>query len=349
MRRRQKLTLSNIQLGNTQDVPVAPYAHHLTSDSTSSLLDDGNPTSFAICIEAHDQAAHLTPYTLSSADRALAILEQEGQAFEEVRQLLEDDSEGASIIEERVTLLRPHVQDLVHLECPASSNNVQQNARAQTQFINGMVDLALWIRGQATPSRDSGKLARRVLLHCADGYTETSVLAITYIMLTRRCSTPDAYLFLQNEAQRSFFVYPADSKILSRVEERVRDVLVREDQEELAAKSGRWDESLEEEVEITSSGMERSDSGYVSNSSTPTKSSMSMLLGGGGRSKRSASPPARAPTPREEAPLPQVPAMDLATPESHPWFFADTFEGQFPSRILPFLVSLAPFSQPSES
>lgn len=58
----------------------------------------------------------------------------------------------------------------------------------------------------------------RILLHSMDGYTETSVLALSYLMHARRCSLPEAYLELQIERARSFFVCPGDMGVLRRVE-----------------------------------------------------------------------------------------------------------------------------------
>lgn len=58
----------------------------------------------------------------------------------------------------------------------------------------------------------------RILLHSMDGYTETSVLALSYIMHARRCNLPEAYLELQLEKNRSFFVCPGDMGVLRRVE-----------------------------------------------------------------------------------------------------------------------------------
>lgn len=58
----------------------------------------------------------------------------------------------------------------------------------------------------------------RILLHSMDGYTETSVLALSYVMYARRCNLPEAYLELQIERNRSFFVCPGDMGVLRRVE-----------------------------------------------------------------------------------------------------------------------------------
>ncbi|KAK4047558.1 tyrosine/serine/threonine protein phosphatase pps1 [Microbotryomycetes sp. JL201] len=344
----------NVWLGNGQDVPCAPFAYHYSSDSASSLSDDNaNPLSLAICIEAHDTAAPLSLSTLAAADRTLTLLERTGMAFDEVRRLVEDDCDPTKLVEMHTDVLRPHVQDIVHLETPASISRAGSNGRARAQFINELVDTALWMRMQATPDMDSNKVPRRILLHCTDGYTETSLLALTYVMLVKRCSAPDAYLDLQQECGRSFFVYPADYKAMPLIEQRVRDVLEREAQEKRDARRGQWDDETEHgHPSVASSGMERSDSGYVSNdgnsSSSQRQSIMSAFFGRASSKKKT--------TGSDKVEVVQVdgcqnvtherdalrdpftePELELSTAQSHPWFYADTFDGHFPSRILPYL------------
>ncbi|KAG8977287.1 tyrosine/serine/threonine protein phosphatase pps1, partial [Tulasnella sp. 427] len=75
----------------------------------------------------------------------------------------------------------------------------------------------------------------RILLHAGDGYTETSVLALSYIMLTGNKTLPEAYLELQVNRSRSFFVYAADVGVLRRVEQRLK--LEREREREKIAAS----------------------------------------------------------------------------------------------------------------
>ncbi|SGY47307.1 BQ5605_C001g00519 [Microbotryum silenes-dioicae] len=361
--------LHNVWLGNAQDVPQAPYAQALSNDSSSSLLDDGNPLSFSICIEAHDQAANVSAAILRDADRNLNDLEAQGQAYEEVRQLLDDeiDTTASQLGEERVKILRPHVHDLVHFECPSTSTNcVAPNSsshttkRAQTQFVNALVELAVWMRRQACPD-DTSRLPRRILLHCGDGYTESSLLAVTYVMVAGGGrNAAEAYLYLQESAQRSFYIYPQDYQLLPMIERRVIDVLCREEQEWLATrKSMSWQltaspmaPSRSSSVssingggeEPTSTGMERSDSGYVSNSSTPTKTSKFVQAVRGALSSSSSNSCDDA----EMRPRSPSPDAELAqqwfsskprpsNPSNSPWFYAPVFDGHFPSRILPFL------------
>lgn len=72
---------------------------------------------------------------------------------------------------------------------------------------------------------------RRVLLHCGDGYTETAVLALSYLMYSRELSLPEAYLHLQLQCKRSFFVYARELPLLKKIEEKlVAERKVREKQ-----------------------------------------------------------------------------------------------------------------------
>lgn len=61
----------------------------------------------------------------------------------------------------------------------------------------------------------------KILIFSADGYTESSVLALMLLMAWRKLSLPEAYLCLQNEKRRSFFVYTADVPMLKRIEMRI--------------------------------------------------------------------------------------------------------------------------------
>lgn len=315
----------NVFLGNTQDVPLpsSMSGRPLSSDSASSILND-NPLGVAVCIEAHDQALNPSAQMLASTERTLHDLEAEARAFQEVTTLLHagvtvaDDASsryrstcGAEYNEfDDEVVLRVPVDSIAHLECQSTGAGASGNNL--TQFINSLVNLAGWIIDQSTPATD--KLPRRVLLHCNDGYTETSLLALTYVMLVRRCNAPEAYLYLQHQAERSFFVYPADVATLTKIEQRVGQVIRRADAE-------REREQIRLSTEKESSPMERSDSGYVED----------------GNEGSAAGPAWAIKAAKVERALPALPELKLSRPEDQPWFFGSTFEGHFPSRILPFL------------
>ncbi|GJJ71361.1 hypothetical protein EMPS_03711 [Entomortierella parvispora] len=63
--------------------------------------------------------------------------------------------------------------------------------------------------------------AHQVLIHCMDGYTETALLALAVVMVHYRLSLAEAYLKLQTDLGRSFFVYPNDSIMMLEVEKQI--------------------------------------------------------------------------------------------------------------------------------
>jgi dual specificity MAP kinase phosphatase len=174
------------------------------------------------------------------------------------------DADAAQPAAAQRTSVVPKPENIIHLECAASSSGF--NAMGQEQAIESIVQLCQWIKKQAQPGqmaspvpsaaaaanassllagafRSSGHgprsqshgatpllgsapaqashSPRRVLLHCGDGYTETSILALAYLMYSRDLSLPDAYLDLQLRCKRSFFVYARDMAFLKRVEARM--------------------------------------------------------------------------------------------------------------------------------
>ena len=76
--------------------------------------------------------------------------------------------------------------------------------------------------GSSSPYRYSAGSVRtrpvKVLVYSADGYTESSVLALCLLMVMSGLSLPQAYLELQVVKKRSFFVYQSDLGLLKKVE-----------------------------------------------------------------------------------------------------------------------------------
>ncbi|GAA5903547.1 tyrosine/serine/threonine protein phosphatase PPS1 [Sporobolomyces salmoneus] len=296
----------NVWLGNSQDVPIVSNqrSRSPSPDSASSLLDDGNPLSYAVCIEVHDSAPLHSSNILGQAEHALDVLQEQGQAYEDVQRLLQ----GEQVYHEKTTIVRPQLEDIIHLEALSSPMSLGNSHRARTAYVHKTVDLALWIRDQASPAYHTNRLPRRILLHCPDGYTETTLLALTYVMINRRCHAAEAYLYLQEDSERSFYVYPTDKETILKLEQRVKDILAREDEEEDRAIE--WHNS---QRAVESAGMERSDSGFVDSTDDTITVEHKPIS------------------------LPQRTEMRLSSPSLDPWFFGQTFEGHFPSRILPYL------------
>lgn len=83
-----------------------------------------------------------------------------------------------------------------------------------------VVELVYYLR-KLVEGRDKAARKRRVLVHCQDGYTESSIIVLAYIMSSLSCSLPEAFLHLQLQAKRSFFLYPSDKPLLRKVDARL--------------------------------------------------------------------------------------------------------------------------------
>ncbi|KAJ0425547.1 hypothetical protein BJY00DRAFT_298587 [Aspergillus carlsbadensis] len=71
------------------------------------------------------------------------------------------------------------------------------------------------------PMTDIPKKARKILIHCPDGYTESSLLVIAYTMFSEGTPASEAWLRLHREKKRNFFAYPSDVSYLRNVQERI--------------------------------------------------------------------------------------------------------------------------------
>ncbi|KAK9779020.1 hypothetical protein SCAR479_04256 [Seiridium cardinale] len=63
--------------------------------------------------------------------------------------------------------------------------------------------------------------ARKVLIHCADGYTESTMLGIAYYSFSTGRPVPDAWLNLHTTEKRNFFAYPTDVALLTAISTRL--------------------------------------------------------------------------------------------------------------------------------
>lgn len=62
---------------------------------------------------------------------------------------------------------------------------------------------------------------RKILIHCGDGYTESTMLGIAYYSFSTGRSIPDAWLNLHTTLGRNFFAYPADVSLLTSIAPRL--------------------------------------------------------------------------------------------------------------------------------
>jgi dual specificity MAP kinase phosphatase len=69
------------------------------------------------------------------------------------------------------------------------------------------------------PSRSTSE--KKILIHCTDGYTETSLLALAYFMYAEGLPVHEAWVRLHREKGRNFFAYPSDVALLTSIQPRI--------------------------------------------------------------------------------------------------------------------------------
>lgn len=70
------------------------------------------------------------------------------------------------------------------------------------------------------PTKTSSR-PRKILIHCLDGYTESTMLAIAYYSYSTGRAVPDAWLHLHTSMKRNFFAYPTDVALLTSIATRL--------------------------------------------------------------------------------------------------------------------------------
>ncbi|KAH9448542.1 hypothetical protein Pst134EA_027852 [Puccinia striiformis f. sp. tritici] len=282
----------NVWLGNSADVPLPK--EDLAASRQRSAFDDRPSTvtshfakadeygnaPYDVCIEAHDQAAITPSLQFNINQNYLDHIKQRAQS-----------GNTADLAE------------IIHMEVPSTGQSCS-GALSRDKLVRYLVELCVWVKKIAKPADTPGRLGRKVLLHCHDGYTETSLFALSYIMYDRGCTLPEAYLHLQNEQNRSFFVYPADVQLLRRVESRMEQEL----NEQRKAQMNR--------VTLDEPSRNLFLRGCVSFGSSSAQNS-----------KAAVTPPLTS----------CGPATPRPARAQHPWFYDSRFDGHFPSRILPFV------------
>ena len=70
------------------------------------------------------------------------------------------------------------------------------------------------MRDEITPE-PSPMSDRHILIHCTDGYTESTFLALAYLIFAEGITAHEAWVKLHTELGRSFFAFEVDLKTLS--------------------------------------------------------------------------------------------------------------------------------------
>jgi dual specificity MAP kinase phosphatase len=244
-------------------------------------------------------------------------------------------------------------REYISIDCAGSCRTFTGQMRNLHVMTERVIELVTFLRKQI-----EGKEKRKVLVHCQDGYTESSIIVLAYIMASMSISLPEAFLHLQQNANRSFFLYPSDKPLLRRIddvlflERRKKAKLLIESTADTPSSSPERSTSPTESISSLASGKSNtgtSPSTFGSNLTSRDKWRSWSFFGAMPRSEdatrsqleaQEAEALAKEKEKALQLALGVVAEQDAggsaATKAARQWFDDGRFDG-FPSRILPFL------------
>lgn len=294
----------------------------------------GSKVSFDLCLKASECADMPSTSAISSTYRKLLEMDRRRHASEEnnhawtaspatvaLRNLLSpvQSPTTASPDSGSKRLASPTAYDMtrrrhsrleeeyVSLDCAGSCRTITGQMRNLNTMSDRVVELVYFLR-KVVEGRDKSGTKRRILVHCQDGYTESSIIVLSYIMSSLSISLPEAFLHLQLNAKRSFFLYPSDKPLLRRIDARMAG--------DRKAKA----------IKLVSA---------IPNSS-PTSSRWKSWGLGLGKNGDSPDPKTQTVEVARDLLVDEEKGGSAAAHEARVWFDDQRFDG-FPSRILPFL------------
>jgi dual specificity MAP kinase phosphatase len=136
----------------------------------------------------------------------------------------------------RSILNKPSRRGPFHMDFP-SSGSIMPPSWSHAE-VDGLLDMCKWIYELANPQEirssrlnksgdgdamelDDIAKPRKILIHCTDGYTETSLLGLAYFMYAEGLKAHDAWVQLHRDKGRNFFAYPTDVALLTQIQVRI--------------------------------------------------------------------------------------------------------------------------------
>ena len=180
---------NNVWLGPSPDTSLCPL---------SETEDDPK---FDILIEANDLAQAPNPKTLKRI----------GELSHSGRQYIEFPSSGSII---PLTCAKS-AYDPILLMCQwiynlANPNLSPDASEEEENDLDGDI-----------PMKQLSPQARKILIHCTDGYTESTLLGLAYFMYVEQVPVHEAWLRLHCEKKRNFFAYHSDVALLAALQPRL--------------------------------------------------------------------------------------------------------------------------------
>ncbi|KAH8728742.1 dual specificity protein phosphatase PPS1 [Phaeosphaeriaceae sp. PMI808] len=124
----------------------------------------------------------------------------------------------------------------LHMSFP-SSGSIMPPTWSHSE-IDGLMEMCKWMYELANPQEarrtkrrksdddeaielDDIATPRKFLIHCTDGYTETTLLALAYFMYAEGLPVHDAWIRMHRDKGRNFFAYPTDVELLRVIQPRI--------------------------------------------------------------------------------------------------------------------------------
>lgn len=123
--------------------------------------------------------------------------------------------------------------------------------------VDGLMDMCKWIYDLANPQEakrvkrrrsdenestemEDVSKPRKFLIHCTDGYTESTLLALAYFMYAEGLPVHDAWIQMHRDKGRNFFAYPSDVALLTAIQPRILQESPRFNQSVLNISEPQW-------------------------------------------------------------------------------------------------------------
>ncbi|KAL1979442.1 hypothetical protein VTN96DRAFT_5952 [Rasamsonia emersonii] len=139
---------------------------------------------------------------------------------------------GPRVLDQINQQLESNPHQRLMIQFPSSGSIVLPSDRSRD--VDDFVNTVRWIYYLANPEEVdsdvdadgdtpmvSQKPPRKILIHCADGYTESSLLAVAYFVFAEGVPVHEAWLRLHCEKGRNFFAYPSDVTFLRTIQDRL--------------------------------------------------------------------------------------------------------------------------------
>lgn len=144
--------------------------------------------------------------------------------------------ESRSLRALRNAIERTGRKSALHMEFP-SSGSIMPPTWSHGD-VDGLMDTCKWMYELANPHEvkrtkrrrsnddeaielDDIPVPRKFLIHCTDGYTETTLLALAYFMYAEGLPAHDAWVQMHRDKGRNFFAYPSDVALLTAIQPRI--------------------------------------------------------------------------------------------------------------------------------